>query len=121
RAADVVLGLVHAIELVTFNPFHRSYGALNAYGIADWYRYLNLGYHVPLVGGSDKMSAGMLLGGIRTYARLGERALTYDNWMDAIRDGNTFATVGPLATMRVEGVEPGGQLRLPPNGGKVQV
>jgi hypothetical protein len=121
RAADIVLGLVGAIEMKTFNPFHPTYGQLDAYGIADWYRYLNLGYHVPLVGGSDKMSAGMLLGGIRTYAQLGERELTYESWMDAIRAGNTFATVGPLAALRVEGVEPGGRLRLPSTGGSVQV
>lgn len=121
RAADVVLGVVDAIELMTHNPFHPDHGQLGAYGLADWYRYLNLGYHVPLVGGSDKMSAEMLLGGIRTYAQLGERELTYDNWMDAIRAGNTFATVGPLASIRVEGVEPGGVVRLPAGGGTVQV
>jgi hypothetical protein len=121
RAADVVLGLVHAIELMTENPLHPTGPHLNPYGIADWYRYLNLGYHVPLVGGSDKMSAAMLLGGARTYARLGERALTYESWMDAIRAGNTFATVGPLASVRVEGVEPGGRAQLPPGGGSVQV
>lgn len=121
RAADIVLGLVGAIELMTFNPFHPAYPQLNAYGIADWYRYLNLGYHVPLVGGSDKMTASALLGGIRTYAQLGEHELTYESWMDAIRAGNTFATVGPLASLRVEGVEPGGRLRLPAGGGSVQV
>lgn len=125
RAADIVLGVVDAVELTTFNPFHPStaadYGQLNAYGVADWYRYLNLGYHLPLVGGSDKMSAGMLLGGIRTYARLGDGALTYEHWMDAIRVGNTFATVGPLASLRVEGIEPGGRRRLPASGGSVQV
>jgi hypothetical protein len=79
------------------------------------------GYHVPLVGGSDKMSAEMLLGGIRTYAQLGEGELTYDNWMKAIRAGNTFVTVGPLASLKVEGVEPAGQVRLPPGGGTVSV
>jgi hypothetical protein len=49
--------LVGAIELAHPNPFHPGIGPLNAYGIADWYRYLNLGYHVPIVGGSDKMTA----------------------------------------------------------------
>jgi hypothetical protein len=125
RAADIVLGLVNAIELMHFNPLDPNridFGPpLSPYGLADWYRYLNLGYHVPLVGGTDKMWAGVLLGGIRTYAQLGERELTYENWMDAIRDGNTFVTVGPLAALKVEGVEPGGQLRLPAGGGSVQV
>jgi hypothetical protein len=121
RAADIVLGLVDAIELMTFNPLHPDMPALNAYGLADWYRYLNLGYQVPLVGGSDKMSAAGLLGGIRTYAQLGERVLSYEHWMDAIRAGNTFVTVGPLAALKVEGVEPGGQLPMPPEGGTLQV
>ena len=126
RAADIVLGVVNAIELMHLNPLNPCVDGLdmpplNPYGITDWYRYLNLGYHVPLVGGSDKMSAGGLLGGIRTYAQLGERELTYDNWMDAIRDGNTFVTVGPLAALRVEGVEPGGRLNLPSSGGTVQI
>lgn len=120
-AADVVLGLIHAIELQTFNPLDPRSAHLDPYGVARWYRYLNLGYHLPLVGGSDKMSAAMLLGGIRTYAQLGERELTYENWMDAIRAGDTFATVGPLVALRVEGVAPGGQVRLPAGGGRVQV
>ncbi|HEX7291802.1 MAG TPA: CehA/McbA family metallohydrolase [Conexibacter sp.] len=122
RAADLVLGLVHAIELMNMNPLSPEFGALNPFGIADWYRYLNLGYHVPLVGGSDKMSAAMQLGGARTYARLDEaRELTYEAWMDAVHAGNTFATLGPLASLRVEGVEPGGRLRQPAGGGSVAV
>jgi hypothetical protein len=118
RAADIVLGLVNAIELMTFNPHDAQ---LNPYGIADWYRYLNLGYQVPLVGGSDKMAAASLLGGVRTYAHLGGREFSYENWMAAVRAGNTFATVGPLAELLVEGVPPGGQLRLPASGGEISI
>jgi hypothetical protein len=121
RAADIVLGLVNAIELMSFNPLNPQMWALDAYGLADWYRYLNLGYHVPLVGGSDKMTAASLLGGVRSYAQLGDRELSYENWMDAIRDGNTFVTVGPLAALRVDGIEPGGTVRLPAGGGTLQV
>ena len=72
RAADIVLGLVHAIEMMTFNPYDAQ---VNPYGLADWYRYLNIGYQIPLGGGSDKMSAASLLGGIRTYAYLGDIGL----------------------------------------------
>jgi hypothetical protein len=121
RAADIILDLVDAIELMIFNPLVPG-AALSAYGLADWYRYLNLGYHVPLVGGSDKMAASMLLGGIRTYAYLGDRELTYESWVDAVRAGNTFATIGPLAATRVEGASPGGgRVELPPGGGRVEV
>ena len=118
RAADIVLGLIHAIEMMTFNPCERE---LNPYGIADWYRYLNLGYQLPIVGGSDKMAASSQLGGVRTYAHLGEREFTYENWMAAVQAGNTFMTIGPLAELTVEGVAPGGQVQLPAGGGSVGV
>lgn len=121
RAADIVLELVHAIELMTFNPLNVNNIQVNPYGLADWYRYLNLGYQVPLSGGSDKMSASSLLGGIRTYTNLGDRAFTYEDWMAATKAGNTFVTVGPLVEMTVEGVAPGGKVNLPAAGGTVNV
>jgi hypothetical protein len=118
RAADIVLGLVHAMEMMTFNPFDAQ---INPYGIADWYRFLNLGYHLPVVGGSDKMAAASLLGGVRTYAHLGDQPFTYENWMAAVKAGNTFVTVGPLAELKVEGLSPGKSLKLPATGGTVNV
>src|SRR5439155_1522740 len=126
RAADIVLNLIDAIELMTQNPLastwhETSQAFVDPYGIADWYRYLNLGYHLPIVGGSDKMAAAHLLGGMRTYAHLGEREFTYDDWMAGIRSGNTFATIGPLAAIRVAGVPPGGRVELPSSGGTLDV
>lgn len=121
RAADIVLGLINAMELMTFNPLNPHYSQINPYGIADWYRYLNLGYQVPLCGGSDKMEASSLLGGIRTYVNLGELPFTYDNWMVAMRAGNSFVTVGPLAELLVEGRAPGSQVKLPAGGGTLNI
>lgn len=118
RAADIVLGLVDAIEMMTFNPRN---GQVNPHGLADWYRYLNLGYLLPLVAGSDKMAASSLLGGIRTYARLGDEPFTYHAWKAAVRRGNTFVTVGPLVEFQVEGVAAGGTMRLPAGGGRLAV
>ena len=118
RAADIVLGLVHAIEMMSFNPFDTQ---ITPYGLLDWYRYLNLGYQIPVVGGSDKMDAASLLGGIRTYAHLGAREFTYENWMRAVKQGNTFVTVGPLLELEVAGISPGGRLDLPAGGGTVDV
>ena len=118
RAADIVLGLVHGIEMMTFNPYDWQ---INSYGLADWYRYLNLGYQVPVVGGSDKMGQAWLLGGVRTYAHLGERAFSYEEWMAAVKAGNTFVTVGPLVALAVEGVAPGGRIELPTGGGTLNV
>jgi hypothetical protein len=121
RAADFVLGLVHATEMMTFNPLNPSFGQISPYGVADWYRYLNLGYQIPVVGGSDKMAASSLLGGIRTYAHLGNRDFTYDNWMRAVQAGNTFVTVGPLARLTVEGSAPGQTVQLSHDGGHLSV
>ena len=118
RAADIVLGLIHAIEMMTFNPFKAQ---ISPYGVLDWYRFLNLGYQIPVVGGSDKMAASSLLGGIRTYAHLDDTEFTYEHWMDAVKRGNTFVTVGPLAELRVEGLHPGQQLDLPAGGGTINV
>jgi hypothetical protein len=121
RAADLVLGLVHGIEMMSFNPLFPDFGQISPYGVADWYRYLNLGYQVPVVGGSDKMGQAWLLGGMRTYAHLGEREFSYENWMEAVKAGNTFVTVGPLAELSVDGVAPGGRIELPAGGGQVTV
>ncbi|MGY3610407.1 MULTISPECIES: CehA/McbA family metallohydrolase [unclassified Bradyrhizobium] len=118
RAADIVLGLIDAMEMMSFNPRTAQ---ISAFGLADWYRYLNIGYHLPLVAGSDKMEASALLGGSRTYVQLGGRDFTYRNWMDAVRSGDTFITVGPLVDMTVEGRRPGSKIALPPSGGTVTV
>ena len=118
RAADIVLGLIHAMEMMTFNPHQAQ---INPYGIADWYRYLNLGYQVPVVGGSDKMAAASQLGGVRTYTNMGDRDFTYENWMTATKEGNTFVTVGPLVEIQVEGQFPGSKVELSSSGGTVNV
>ena len=118
RAADIVLDLVHATEMMTFNP---TWQQISPYGIIDWYRYLNLGYQLPVVGGSDKMSAASQLGGVRTYAQLGEAPFSYESWVAAIKTGHTFVTVGPLVDLAVEGQAPGSRVDLPAGGGSVQV
>jgi hypothetical protein len=41
-------------------------------GMLEYYRYLNSGYRLPLVGGTDKMSSAVPVGLYRTYARLDE-------------------------------------------------
>ena len=63
------------------------------------------------------MSAASELGGIRTYTQMGEREFTYENWMAAVQQGNTFVTVGPLVELQVEGQAPGSTLDLPAGGG----
>jgi hypothetical protein len=90
--------------------------------ILEWYRFLNCGYRLPVLGGTDKMSAEMPLGGVRTYTRLDpDVALTFRAWSAAIRAGRTFATSGPVIELSVDGHEPGDVLALPASGGHLEV
>ncbi|MFO0847943.1 MAG: CehA/McbA family metallohydrolase [Gemmataceae bacterium] len=69
-----------------------------------WYRLLNAGVRVPLVGGSGKESNASPLGTPRTYAHLpaGEPT-TLGGWAEAVRAGRCFVTTGPLLAMTVNG------------------
>jgi hypothetical protein len=113
--ADIVLGKVDAAEIRYFTP------ALDGFNVREWYRFLNCGYQVAAVGGTDKMSAGIPVGGVRTYAHLGDEEFTFANWASAVRAGRTFTTSGPLIGMLVEGRAPGSEIRLPDGGGTLEV
>jgi len=79
--------------------------------MAEYYRYLNSGYRLPLVGGTDKMTSGVPVGLYRTYARLDEE-FSYAAWCRAVRAGRTFLSGGPLVTLSVDGAGPGGTVQL---------
>lgn len=105
--ADLILGKVDAFEMEYFedSPFDVLH---------DWYDLLNAGFQVTLAGSSGKESNACPLGGMRTYARLlpGE-ALSCKSWIEAVRDGRTFITNGPLLSLSVQGRGPGEAVELP--------
>jgi len=80
--------------------------------LTEYYRYLNSGYRLPLVGGTDKMSSAVPVGLYRTYARLDEE-FSYEAWCRAVRSGRTFLSGGPLAALSVDGCQPGDTVALP--------
>jgi len=81
--------------------------------VIEWYRYLNLDYRLPLVAGTDKMSAEVPIGAVRTYTHLPtDGPITFDAWAAAVRGGRTFVTSGPIVELAVEGHEPGDVIRL---------
>lgn len=100
-AVLVATGRADAVEMLT----HSDDGML------EYYRYLNSGYRLPLVGGTDKMSSAVPVGLYRTYARLDEE-FSYEAWCRAVRSGRTFLSGGPLVTLSVDGCEPGGTVEL---------
>src|ERR1700722_8744788 len=79
--------------------------------LLEYYRYLNSGYRLPLVGGTDKMSSAVPVGLYRTYARLDEE-FSYEAWCRAVRAGRTFLSGGPLLTLSADGREPGDTVEL---------
>ncbi len=106
-AADIVSGKIDAVETQTLGP------GLDDPSILEWYRFLNLGYRLPIVAGTDKMSAEVPVGAVRTYGHLAtDDALTFDAWAAAVRAGRTFVTSGPILELTVEGREPGDVVRL---------
>jgi hypothetical protein len=115
-AADVVLGKIDAVEMRLLFSEQFNHAA-----VVDWYRYLNCGYRLPVVGGTDKMGAYMAVGAERTYAYLGQEEFNFANWANAVRRGNTFMTSGPLLLFQVDGRVPGNEITLGAGGGTVEV
>jgi hypothetical protein len=119
NAAAIVSGEVDGVEMTSWGSLYEG---IDPYSLTDWYRYLNCGYFVAAVGGTDKMSAGTAVGTVRTYARLREdKEFTYDEWKESIRRGQTFVTYGPLIEFSVEGKPAGSHIDMPANGGTVNI
>jgi hypothetical protein len=100
-AVLVATGRADAVEMLTGNDD----------AMLEYYRYLNSGYRLPLVGGTDKMSSAVPVGLYRTYARLDDE-FSYEAWCRAVRSGRTFLSGGPLVTLSVDGREPGDTVGL---------
>ena len=80
---------------------------------AEYYRYLNCGYRLPLIGGTDKMGNDVPVGTYRTYAKLPDgEDFTYDGWCRAVAAGRTILSGGPIIGMTVEGSEVGDTVKL---------
>ncbi len=114
-AADIVAGKVDAIETQALSP------GLDDPAVLEWYRFLNLGYRLPVVAGTDKMSAEVPVGAVRTYAHLlDDDGLTFDSWAAAVRAGRTFVTSGPVLELAADGREPGSVIQMA-SAGRLQV
>ena len=114
-AADIVAGKIDAIETQALAP------GLDDPSVLEWYRFLNLGYRLPVVAGTDKMSAEVPIGAVRTYGHLlTDDPLTFESWAAAVRAGRTFVSSGPILELGVDGHEPGDVIRLK-SGGRLEV
>ena len=79
----------------------------------EYYSYLNSGYRLPLVGGTDKMTSDVPVGLYRTYVKLQDgEEFTYDNWCKNVVRGRTFLSGGPIIHLSVDGHEVGDTVSL---------
>ncbi len=119
HAATIVSGDVDALEMTSWA---NLYDGIDPYSLSDWYRYLNCGYHLAAVGGTDKMDAATAVGAVRTYARIDpNKPFIYEAWMEAIRRRETFVTYGPLLEFAVDGHLMGSRIQMSVKGGTVDV
>jgi hypothetical protein len=110
-AALIATGRADAVEMINTNAYRHN----------EYYRYLNAGYRLPLVGGTDKMSNEVPVGLYRTYARIADEEFNYDSWCRAVRAGRTFLSAGPILSFSVEGAQIGDTIELPTGGGTLAV
>jgi hypothetical protein len=118
-AAALITGAIDAIETTSGGGLYLG---IDPYTLADYYRYLNCGYFVAAVGGTDKMKASTAVGTVRTYAKIDEeQEFTYESWLEAVKAGRTFATYGPLLEFSVDGQPAGTRMEIPSGGGTLDV
>src|SRR5262249_51859546 len=113
---DLALGSFDYLELMT-KASHFTHTS------EVWHRALNCGYKVTASAGEDSilsLNSTPVIGASRVYAYLGSK-LTWEGWLDAIRNGRTFITNGPLLQFEVDGRAPGGEVHLPASGGTVEI
>jgi hypothetical protein len=104
HAALIATGRLDGVEMIMQQPRNHEY----------YYWYLNCGYRLPLVGGTDKMTSEVPVGLYRTYVRIPEdEEFNYDNWCRNVVQGRTFLSGGPILHFSVEGHEIGDTVSLP--------
>ncbi len=106
---DVALGKLDYMEIVGFSD-HKSTAAV-------WYRLLNLGFHIPAGGGTDATTnyAAPIRGNVgfdRVYVQVPAGPLNFASWTDALANGKSFATNGPLVHFTLGGNNVGSELKL---------
>jgi len=114
--ADTVLGTVDFFEIANTHLYKTDV----------WYRLLNCGYITPPAAGTDLPNFPFrdwwqpFLGEIRMYVRVGQ-SRDFDSWKAAVARGEVIISSGPLIEFTINGVGPGGTIRLPAGGGEVDM
>ena len=87
-------------------------------GVEHYYDFLNLGVKLTATACSDCPAA--VVGEERIFAYTGPGKFTADSWYEAIKQGHTFITNGPMLTLTVNRAIPGDEVRVG-KGAKVRI
>jgi hypothetical protein len=112
----IALGKIDALELMTYDdptqlpshwgPWKNSGMSMAEFpvlrGMDLWYQYLNAGFRLPIVAGTDKMADDIPMGSNRYYA-FTNGDTTYNAWLSAVKTGHGFITNGPILTFDIDG------------------
>lgn len=85
-------------------------------GLALWcmelyYRLLNCGFRIPVSAGTASGIMPSPVGYSRVYVKVPGN-FSYDNWVKGLKAGRSFATNGPILSLRVDGHELGDVIEL---------
>jgi hypothetical protein len=94
------------------NVIHGLTDSFDQLAPADYERFLDCGFRVPLTNGSDHPAR--VAGAARAYVRI-DGDFSYEKWIDGIRRGRTFTTSGPLLFLDVDGHTPGDSIARGPD------
>jgi len=92
--------------------------------VEHYYHFLDLGFRLTALAGSDfpwcgrgarygLEERGSQIGDARFYTYVGSD-FTFENWLEAVKRGHTFATTGPVLLLEVNGKLPGETLDVAP-------
>jgi hypothetical protein len=91
--------------IVDFNSIMQA-----TLGTELYYDFLNLGFKMTASAGADTPYGGTI-GAVRTYAYTGNsESFSPDTWFEALRQGHTFVTNGPMIEFSVNDAIPGEEL-----------
>ncbi|MBX3257467.1 MAG: CehA/McbA family metallohydrolase [Chitinophagaceae bacterium] len=115
---EAALKNIDFVSTDVFGSYSPNYGSYFGKQSLDvYYKMLNCGIKLPLAAGTDFPCNNFEpLGTVRTYAHVSE-GLSYDNWIEAIREGKTvISRLGDkeFLDLKVNGNEiPGSSIQLP--------
>ncbi|MEO2015169.1 MAG: CehA/McbA family metallohydrolase [Fuerstiella sp.] len=101
-------------------------GNAHLYSLDLWYGLMNCGFNLPPAAGTDLPNFPVrdawqpFLGSMRMYVKTDGRR-DFESWKRAVSAGQVLVTSGPVLSLNVSGVGPGGIVRLPASGGEVTI